>query len=89
MLRAFDPLDETVDVVEVEARPKSQIPWDHPKSLQLGGPSVEPATQGLVHDRLERLAASPGLRCQPGHHVVFDRHGRPLAHIMKYRDEAS
>src|SRR5436190_5065525 len=89
MLGAFDPLDETIDVVEIEAGPKPEVPRDHPKSVSLAGLCGESAPQGLIDDPFERLPRPSRLLVETRHDVVLDRQCGSLAHIMKCTSWAS
>jgi hypothetical protein len=81
--RAFDPLEDLADIVEVQAGAKiaevSGLHGEPPAHARCAGHGQAP-TDCLVHGLAERAVGLPGFSPQFRGHIVIEREGR--SHIM-------
>lgn len=86
----LDPVDEPLNVVEVDPGPDPEVARHDP---EMGKPPlhrrIEAPPNGLVNDALEWLPGAAHLRPHLGHDVILERQRGPLAHIMKLSINAS
>lgn len=90
MPAAFDALEETADVVDLEALPEAEIRrLDAEGRGRLMVAALEAGTQGVVHDDLHRPTAPAHLTFDADGDVVIEGQRRSRTHIMKSSHHAS
>lgn len=84
MMSALEVLDQSGDVVEIDARPKSEILSRDGEGFRgFCRAALQAVPQGIIDDLLERLSRTPGLAPQEIYDIIFKRYCSSACHIKK------